>query len=98
MRIQKYFKKKIKSKYKLYKQEKKIRQREAKQLRTEVLKTRLKTRREQSIKFAREKEIFKTQRKLKLLKRPVTRGFAPLFAKPIKLPKARKKKRKRRKR
>ena len=94
MKLGKYFKKKAKSRYKLYKQEKLIKQREAKQLRTEVLKVRLKTRKEQAIKFAREKEIIKSKRKLALLKRPVTRGYAPLFSRRSVLIKPRKRRKK----
>jgi len=98
MRIRKYIKKKVKSKYKLYKQEKGLAKKANREMRREVLKVKLKTRKEQAIKLAREREIIKSQRKIKLLRRPQTRGFASFWAKPMKFPKVKKKKKKKRKR
>ncbi len=100
MRLGKYLKKKAKSRYGLYKQERVIKQREAKQLRAEVLKARLETKRKHAIMFAKEREKIGYQKRIKLLKRPSTRGFAPLFTRQpilIKPKKRRKKPKKKRK-
>ena len=96
MSLGKYLKKKVRKRYGLYKQERGIKQREAKQLRAEVLKARLETKRKHAIMFAKERERIGYQKKIKLLKRPPTRGFAPLFSRKAIMikPKKRKKKRK----
>ena len=98
MRIKKYLRKKVKSRYNLYKQERRITKKAREEMRRDVLKVKLKTRKEQAIKVAREGEIIKAKRKLQLLKKPYTRGYGSFFAKPIRLPKARKTKKRKKKR